>query len=97
VQTQSPLVQIPRPLAPAVGAGAASIPWRERPLHSMQVAATIVGVSRASLYRLASEGRLTLKRLAGRTLVETQSLIALIDTAEDWTSTQLMPARPGER
>jgi hypothetical protein len=62
-----------------------TIPWRDRPLHSMQDASHIAGVSKASLYRLASEGRLTLKRLAGRTLVETKSLMALVENAEDWT------------
>lgn len=59
--------------------------WRDRPLTSMQTAAAISGVSTASLYRFASEGKLTLKSLAGRTLVETTSLVALIDGAEPWT------------
>jgi hypothetical protein len=60
-------------------------PWRERPLQSLQTASEIAGISVASLYRFASEGRLTFKRLAGRTLVETKSLIALVNSAEDWT------------
>ena len=62
-----------------------AIHWRERPLHSMQAASNIAGVSKASLYRFANDGRLKLKRLAGRTLVETKSLIALVDAADDWT------------
>jgi hypothetical protein len=36
-------------------------------------------------YRFSDEGRLVLRRLAGRTLVDTKSLIALIDSAEKWT------------
>jgi hypothetical protein len=61
------------------------IPWRERPLQSMQVASDIACVSKASLYRFAKEGRLTLKRLAGRTLVETTGLIELLENADEWT------------
>lgn len=59
-------------------------PWRERPLQSLQTASEIAGVSVASLYRFASEGKLVFKRLAGRTLVDTKSLVALVDSAEDW-------------
>jgi hypothetical protein len=60
-------------------------PWRERPLQTMKVAAELCGVSIASLYRFSDEGRLTLRRLGGRTLVETKSLIALVDSAAAWT------------
>lgn len=61
------------------------IPWREKPLTTLQAGAEIIGVSPASLYRLAREGKLTLVRLAGRTLIETATLIALVDTREPWT------------
>ena len=60
-------------------------PWRDRPLQTMQIASAIAGVSVAALYRAASEGRLILRRLEGRTLVETSSLTAFIDGAESWT------------
>lgn len=60
-------------------------PWRDRPLHPMKTAAEICGVSIASLYRFSDEGRLTLRRLGGRTLVDTKSLIALVESAEKWT------------
>lgn len=60
-------------------------PWQERPHLNMQAAAEIAGVSTASLYRLAHQGRLTLKKFAGRTLVTTSSLIAVLDSAEDWS------------
>lgn len=61
-------------------------PWRDRPLHPMKTAAEIVGVSIASLYRFSDEGRLVLRRLGGRTLVDTKSLIELADSAEPWTA-----------
>ncbi|MDB5507726.1 MAG: hypothetical protein JWL93_195 [Hyphomicrobiales bacterium] len=62
--------------------------WRASLYQSMQAAAKITGVSPASLYRLEAEGKLKLRRLAGRTLVETASLIALADMAEPWTASQ---------
>lgn len=60
-------------------------PWRERPFQQMQTASEIAGLSPASLYRFAAEGRLILKKLGGRTLVDTSSLIALIGQAEPWS------------
>jgi len=63
----------------------ADIPWQQIPHQTMQNAGRLAGLSPASLYRYAAEGRLKLRRLAGRTLVDTQSLIALIDSAEEWT------------
>lgn len=59
--------------------------WQDRPHLQLQVASEIAGVSEASLYRAASDGQLTLVRLAGRTLVETKSFIAFIGTAVPWT------------
>jgi hypothetical protein len=61
------------------------IPWQQIPHQTMQNAGRIAGLSPASLYRYAAEGRLKLRRLAGRTLVDTQSLISLIESAEEWT------------
>ena len=60
-------------------------PWRDRPLLQLKTASEIAGVSPASLYRFSDEGRLKLRELGGRTLVDTKSLIALIDSAKDWT------------
>lgn len=68
-----------------VAAIAAQIPWRDRPLLPLKVASEVVGVSVASLYRFADEGKLKFRQLAGRTLVDTKSLIALADAADDWT------------
>lgn len=70
----------------------AELPWRDRPLLTLQATAQIVGLSPSGLYKLAAGNRLKLKRLAGRTLVDTSSLIALMDTAEDWA-----PAARGDR
>ena len=60
-------------------------PWRDRPLFQLKTASEIAGVSPASLYRFSDEGKLKLRELGGRTLVDTKSLIALIDSAADWT------------
>lgn len=59
--------------------------WRSTELLPLPRASEIAGVSIASLYRFNEAGRLEFKRLAGRTLVATKSLIALLDSAEDWT------------
>ncbi|WP_417578592.1 hypothetical protein [Pelagibacterium sp.] len=59
--------------------------WRARPLLPIKMAANIAGVSPASLYRAQTDGSIEFKRLAGRTLVTTQSLVAMIDGAEPWT------------
>ena len=58
--------------------------WRDRPLLPLKIASEVVGVSVASLYRFADEGRLKFRQLAGRTLVDTKSLVALADSAADW-------------
>lgn len=64
---------------------ASLVPWQERPLVTIQLASEVSGVSPTSIYRLAGEGRLTLRRLAGRVLVETPGLVKLIESAEPWT------------
>ncbi|KOX59955.1 hypothetical protein ADL19_03670 [Streptomyces purpurogeneiscleroticus] len=55
----------------------------------MDVAAEVTGLSRSTIYRLASDGRLTLRRLAGRVVVETAGVLTLVENAEPW--------RPGTR
>ena len=72
-----------------VGAiGISETRWQDRPLLSLQLASEIAAISAASLYRFADEGRLSLRRLAGRTLVETGSLIELLNSAEPWKPSQ---------
>jgi hypothetical protein len=65
------------------------IPWQKRPHLRMDVAGDVTGLSRTTIYRLASEGRLKLKRLAGRVVVETAGVLSLVENAEPW--------RPGNR
>ncbi|MAN78360.1 MAG: hypothetical protein CML24_14530 [Rhizobiales bacterium] len=62
-----------------------SIDWRSAAYLPLPRASEIAGISTASLYNMNEAGRLEFKRLAGRTLVTTKSLIALLDSAEDWT------------
>lgn len=79
---------------PAKRVKAPEVPWRQSAFQTLQQASSIVGVSVASLYRFEIEKRLIFKRLAGRTLVDTPSLIALVEGAESWTpSTDAAAAR----
>ena len=59
--------------------------WRDRLLLPLKLAAKIAGQPPASLYRAQSEGKLEFKRLSGRTLVTTDSLVRFVDSAEPWT------------
>lgn len=61
--------------------------WQETSLLPMKIASAAAGVSITSLYRFADVGKLKLRTLAGRTLVDTKSLIALIEDAADWSPT----------
>ena len=61
-----------------------SVTWRDRPLLNTKEASIIAGVSIASLYKQAKLNRLRFKLLAGRTMVETASLITFLDSAADW-------------
>lgn len=72
-------------LAEAPSRRPGEIAWRDRPFHTLQSAGQILGLSTTSLYRLAAAGRLQLRRLSGRTLVDTSGLIALVESAEEWT------------
>jgi hypothetical protein len=66
-----------------------TIPWQKRPHLRIDVTADITGLSRSTIYRLASIGRLTLRRLAGRVVVETAGVLRLVEDAEPW--------KPGNR
>ena len=69
----------------AATVGTTDIPWSDRPFQTMQNGSKLSGVSIAALYGAAAEGRLALKRLRGRTLIETASLISFLQDAEAWT------------
>jgi hypothetical protein len=66
-----------------------TVPWQSRPYLRMDITIEVTGLSRSTIYRLASAGRLTLRRLAGRVVVETAGVLTLVETAEPW--------RPGTR
>lgn len=61
------------------------LPWQERPYQQMRIASEIAQISEAGLYKAEKDGLLTFVRLAGRTLIETQSFIAFLNRAEPWT------------
>lgn len=61
------------------------IHWRDRPYQQLGAASEIAQISEGALYRAEKEGELTFVRLAGRTLVETASLIAFLNRAQPWT------------
>lgn len=63
----------------------ARVHWREKPFHTLQAAGEIICVSTPTLYKMAEEGLLTFKRLRRRTMVQTDSIIAFLDSAEPWT------------
>lgn len=73
------------------------VPWRETTYLPMKIAGAVGGFSVASVYRFADEGKLELRTLAGRTLVVTKSLIALLDGAEAWKPTNRGAAARAKR
>ena len=64
------------------------IPWRDRAFVNIDVAAEAIGVSAASVYRLAAQGTLVLRRVAGRVVVETAGLLAVERSAEKWAPSE---------
>ncbi len=67
--------------APDFATAGEPIPWQSRPLLPVATAATLLGRSRAGVYQLASEGRMQLVKLGGRTLARTADVIALVESA----------------
>jgi hypothetical protein len=64
------------------------VPWQSRPLIPINVASQVSGNSPTQIYRHASQGRIELRKLGGRTLVVTSTLLALIASAEPWTPSE---------
>ena len=62
-----------------------SAPWWQKPFHRVKSTADLLGCSSTQVYRLAGEGHLVMKRLAGRVVIETSSIVNLAQVAEDWT------------
>ncbi len=71
--------------------------WRSYPLQTLQAATRITALSRTTLYAYGKTGRLSLKVMGGRTLVTTDSLVALVDNLEDWTPSARGGHRPASR
>lgn len=67
----------------------ARIHWRDRPFLTMEVAAELLGCSRAKIYNLATLPMAAIKlvSLGGRTLAETASIVAHLDTARPFVPT----------
>lgn len=74
-----------------------ALDWRQIPFHNLKTASRIAGLSIASLYAGARDGRLTFKKLSGRTLVETNSLLEFIESATDWAPSSRSAAAVSER
>lgn len=68
-------------------ARAGASPWRMLPNVPVLRASEILGCSRGQVYVLARDGRLSMVKLAGRTLVTVASLIAFLETAQPFVPT----------
>ncbi len=60
------------------------IPWAQKPLLPLRVAADLLGISRSGIYRLQASGKLTFAKVGGKTVVKTHSLIGYLETIEEW-------------
>jgi hypothetical protein len=60
---------------------ARNVAWTERPYLPVSHSAALAGCSSAQIYALAKAGRLSMVKVAGRTLVTVESLRALLDAA----------------
>lgn len=59
------------------------IPWAQKPLLPLRVAADLLGISRSGLYRLHSAGKLTFAKVGNKTVVKTPSLIGYLETIKE--------------
>jgi hypothetical protein len=60
------------------------ISWRDRPFHTVPQTANIIGGSTSRAYALLKDGTLEAVRLAGKTLIKTESIIIFLATAQPW-------------
>src|SRR5262249_34509408 len=82
-KTNAPRQPSPAPAASPVAAGVDSS-WRSTALLPMGRAATIAGVSKATLYLLHHRGGLELQRVGGRVVIPTAQIARLVDGAPTW-------------
>jgi hypothetical protein len=59
--------------------------WRDLPRHTINDASTILCGSKSRTYDLLANGKLEAVRLAGKTLIKTASIIALMEKEEGWS------------
>lgn len=60
--------------------------WQDRTLIPIRPASTVLGISTAAVYALVYGGQLVAVKLAGRTLIKTDSLRRLVETAQPFES-----------
>jgi len=73
------------PLSPRHSPGLVAS-WRDQPFQTLTGAGRLLGLSRATLYKMAHRGDLRLKRMGCRkTVVETAEIVRLIEAVSDWT------------
>jgi excisionase family DNA binding protein len=78
-QTSRARARVPVPVGTA-----SAPPWQDRPYQTVKYAAELTGRSKPSIYTLIHAQELRAVRLAGKTLIETRSLIAFLDQARRW-------------
>jgi hypothetical protein len=76
--------------------------WTQIPHHPIQRTAGILGCSPSQVYNRLNDHRLTGVTLGGRTLVTTESIVALLAEAKPWVPDKervlkAIRARPGAR
>jgi hypothetical protein len=63
----------------------ATPPWHQRPLVSLTTAAALLCCSKSQIYCLAHRHELVLRKIAGRTAVETHGIVQLLSGLAEWT------------
>lgn len=78
------------------------VTWQALPYHPVSRTAAITGRSQAHVYTLINSGSLRAVKLAGKTLITTESILDLLGRAKPWKSDlartaqarRARPARP---
>lgn len=71
----------------------ACFPWRDLPHHTIKTAASLLGCSPGKVYAELHAGNLSAVKLAGRTLITTDSLLAMLAKAQPWRPDPTISAR----
>ena len=62
--------------------------WQNAAFLTVKRCAHVLGVSAAAVYKLRKEGVLEFRRVAGRSQVTVDSVVALVESAEPWEAAQ---------